>query len=78
MVLAPSIAAEVEAHLVSTTGFPKSPLFPRRDGQAITANALGTPGGRRRAASGWASSTCTTSGTPGSPRPPRLEALPAN
>lgn len=41
VVLPPSIAAEVEAYLASTTGFPKSPLFPRRDGQAITANALG-------------------------------------
>lgn len=41
VVLPPSIAAEVEAYLASTTGFPKSPLFPRRDGQAITSNALG-------------------------------------
>lgn len=41
VVLPPSIAAEVEAYLSSTTGFPKSPLFPRADGQAITGNALG-------------------------------------
>ena len=40
VVLPPSIAAEVEAHLASTTGFPKSPMFPRRDGEAITGNAL--------------------------------------
>lgn len=40
MVLPPSIAAEVEAHLASATGFPKSPMFPRRDGDAITGNAL--------------------------------------
>lgn len=39
--LQPSIAAEVEAYLARTTGFPRSPMFPRRDGQAITANALG-------------------------------------
>ncbi len=29
------------AHAASTAGFPKSPLFPRRDGHAITGNALG-------------------------------------
>ncbi|AZS48809.1 tyrosine-type recombinase/integrase [Microbacterium oxydans] len=40
VVLPPSIAAEVEAHLANTTGFPKSPMFPRRDGEAITGNAL--------------------------------------
>lgn len=40
MVLPPSIAAEVESHLASTTGFPKSPMFPRRDGQGVTGNAL--------------------------------------
>lgn len=40
VVLPPSIAAEVEAHLASTTGFPKSPMFPRRDGEGITGNAL--------------------------------------
>ena len=39
--LPPSIAAEVEAYLASTTGFPKSPLFPRQDGEPITGNALG-------------------------------------
>ena len=41
VVLPPTIAAEVEAYLASTTGFPKSPLFPRRDGAPITGNALG-------------------------------------
>lgn len=41
VVLPPSIAAEVAAYLASTTGFPKSPMFPRRDGEAITGNALG-------------------------------------
>lgn len=41
VVLPPSIAAEVEAYLASTKGFAKSPLFPRRDGKAITSNALG-------------------------------------
>ncbi|MFJ6428903.1 tyrosine-type recombinase/integrase [Microbacterium maritypicum] len=40
VVLPPSIAAEVEAYLSATTGFPRSPLFPRRDGEAITGNAL--------------------------------------
>lgn len=39
--LPPRIAAEVEAHLAVTTGFGKSPLFPRADGEAITGNALG-------------------------------------
>lgn len=40
MVLPRSIAAEVEAHLASTNGFPKSPMFPCRDGEAATGNAL--------------------------------------
>lgn len=39
--LPPRIAAEVEAHLAVTTGFGKSPLFPRADGAPITGNALG-------------------------------------
>ena len=39
--LPPRIAAEVEAHLAATSGFGKSPLFPRADGEAITGNALG-------------------------------------
>lgn len=39
--LPPRIAAEVEAHLATTSGFGKSPLFPRADGEAITGNALG-------------------------------------
>lgn len=41
VVLPPSIAAEIEAYLDSTTGFPRSPMFPREDGQPITTNALG-------------------------------------
>ncbi len=41
VVLPPSIAAEVEAYLAATKGFAKSPLFPRRDGKALTGNALG-------------------------------------
>lgn len=41
VVLPPSIAAEIEAYLARTTGFPRSPLFPRDDGQPITTNALG-------------------------------------
>lgn len=39
--LPPRIAAEVEAHLAATSGFGKSPMFPRSDGEAITGNALG-------------------------------------
>ncbi len=39
--LPPRIAAEVEAHLAVTTGFGKSPMFPRADGAPITGNALG-------------------------------------
>lgn len=39
--LPPRIAAEVGAHLATTSGFGKSPLFPRADGGAITGNALG-------------------------------------
>ncbi|WP_336644623.1 tyrosine-type recombinase/integrase [Microbacterium sp. USHLN186] len=41
VMLPPSIAAEVEAYLAATKGLAKSPLFPRRDGKAITGNALG-------------------------------------
>lgn len=41
MVLPPSVAGEVEAHLASTTGFPRSPMFQRPDGQGFTGNALG-------------------------------------
>lgn len=37
--LPPSIAAEVEAHLSATTGFPKSPMFGGPDG--ITSHGLG-------------------------------------
>ncbi len=36
----PSIAAELEAHLASTTGFGRSPMFIRSDGEPITNNAL--------------------------------------
>lgn len=39
--LPPRIAAEVEAHLTATSGFGKSPMFPRFDGEGITGNALG-------------------------------------
>lgn len=41
VVLPPSIAAEVERYLAQTKGFPRSPMFPRGDGEGITANALG-------------------------------------
>ncbi|MGE0300864.1 MAG: tyrosine-type recombinase/integrase [Candidatus Nanopelagicales bacterium] len=36
VVLPPSIAASVVAHLASSTGFPRSPLFARADGTAYT------------------------------------------
>lgn len=39
--LPPRIATELGAYLDGTTGFGKSPLFPRADGEAITGNALG-------------------------------------
>lgn len=39
--LPPSIAAEVEAHLSSTTAFPKSPMFTMADGTDISSHALG-------------------------------------
>ncbi|MBS1673882.1 MAG: site-specific integrase [Actinobacteria bacterium] len=39
--LPPSIVAELEAYLAASTSFPKSPMFPRADGQPITGNALG-------------------------------------
>ena len=39
--LPPSIAAEVEAHLASTTGFPRSPMFAAADGVGISSNGLG-------------------------------------
>lgn len=36
----PSIAAELEVHLAATTGFGRSPMFLRADGEPITNNAL--------------------------------------
>lgn len=38
--LPPSVAALVEAHLAATTGFPRSPLFARADGQRFTGNQV--------------------------------------
>lgn len=39
--LPPRIADELDAYLKATSGFGKAPMFPRADGEAITANALG-------------------------------------
>lgn len=41
VVLPPSIAAELDAHLAGSRGFARSPLFLRADGEPITNHALG-------------------------------------
>lgn len=41
VVLPPSIAAELDAHLAHSRGFAKAPLFLRTDGEPITNHALG-------------------------------------
>lgn len=41
VVLPPSIAAEVDAHLARSRGFAKAPLFLRTDGEPITNHVLG-------------------------------------